>query len=295
MTAQEENEAIACAGADIAEAFLALDAADPGAYEAAVSRISAASDQHDLWAFVAYLRAQHGLRTGKPLRALAALNRTVQTRSIPGTTKGRDHPLILRARAELLIASNRAHLVRELLRHGDHPTLVVPRARMLCLSGRPERAAHLIETMRGDGSMSERDQLDLLIINVSVASRLGDPRGAAELLTDVRELATRIGVTEPLVALPALDRVALGLDIATVVAYPDHIRVIELTRREEELLNILVLTDSRKQAAERLFVSMNTVKTQIAGLYRKLDARTRAEALSSARALGLLPETVSRI
>jgi LuxR family maltose regulon positive regulatory protein len=39
---------------------------------------------------------------------------------------------------------------------------------------------------------------------------------------------------------------------------------------------------------DELYISRNTVKTHIRGIYRKLDADTRAAAVARARALGLL-------
>ena len=44
----------------------------------------------------------------------------------------------------------------------------------------------------------------------------------------------------------------------------------------------------RDSIASALFVSTNTVKTQLQGLYRKLDVATREEAVAKAYALGLL-------
>ena len=39
---------------------------------------------------------------------------------------------------------------------------------------------------------------------------------------------------------------------------------------------------------ERLFLSVNTVKSNLKALYRKLDATTRAEAVEASRRAGLL-------
>jgi DNA-binding CsgD family transcriptional regulator len=45
---------------------------------------------------------------------------------------------------------------------------------------------------------------------------------------------------------------------------------------------------SRREIADALFVTQNTVKTHLRGIYRKLDASTREEAVVRARESGLL-------
>jgi len=61
-----------------------------------------------------------------------------------------------------------------------------------------------------------------------------------------------------------------------------------LTPRELRLLHFLPSHLSYAEIGERLFISVNTVKTNLKALYRKLDARTRAEAVEAAARAGLL-------
>jgi LuxR family maltose regulon positive regulatory protein len=51
---------------------------------------------------------------------------------------------------------------------------------------------------------------------------------------------------------------------------------------------------SRREIAEHLFISLNTVKTHIRELYRKLGATSRTEAVASARRLGILERESSQ-
>ena len=62
-----------------------------------------------------------------------------------------------------------------------------------------------------------------------------------------------------------------------------------LTAREREVLGLLASGCSNREIASTLFVSLPTVKTHLAHIYDKLDARNRNEALGRAMTLGLLP------
>ena len=49
----------------------------------------------------------------------------------------------------------------------------------------------------------------------------------------------------------------------------------------------VVLAELAEDIARRLFVSRNTVKTQVRSVYRKIGASTRAEAVAWAEAAGI--------
>lgn len=63
---------------------------------------------------------------------------------------------------------------------------------------------------------------------------------------------------------------------------------IRLTPREHDVLRLLARGLSREQIARQLFVSPNTVKSQLRSLYRKLGVSSRTAALVQAHGLGLL-------
>lgn len=62
-----------------------------------------------------------------------------------------------------------------------------------------------------------------------------------------------------------------------------------LSARELEVLHELAAGRSNKEIAAHLHVSPNTVKTHVARLFEKLDARRRTEAINRARELGIVP------
>jgi LuxR family maltose regulon positive regulatory protein len=61
-----------------------------------------------------------------------------------------------------------------------------------------------------------------------------------------------------------------------------------LSRREMEVLQGMAAMLATEEIAARLFVSINTVKTHVRSILRKLSASRRNEAVRRARALGLI-------
>jgi LuxR family maltose regulon positive regulatory protein len=73
-------------------------------------------------------------------------------------------------------------------------------------------------------------------------------------------------------------------------ALPHHVPDLAdgLTAREQVLLAELPSMRTAEEIAQTLFVSVNTVKTHLRGIYRKLGVRQRRDAISVARERGLL-------
>jgi ATP/maltotriose-dependent transcriptional regulator MalT len=61
-----------------------------------------------------------------------------------------------------------------------------------------------------------------------------------------------------------------------------------LTGRELEVLSFMGRGLSNKEVADRLFISLETVKKHAVNIYRKLDAHNRQQAVVKAYDLGLL-------
>jgi len=68
----------------------------------------------------------------------------------------------------------------------------------------------------------------------------------------------------------------------------DLVIVEPLSPREMEVLQGIAAMLATEEIAARLFVSINTVKTHVRSILRKLSASRRNEAVRRARALGLL-------
>jgi two-component system response regulator DesR len=61
-----------------------------------------------------------------------------------------------------------------------------------------------------------------------------------------------------------------------------------LTEREREVLDLIAAGSTNREIAEHLFLSPHTVKEHTSAVYRKLEARNRAEAVQRAQRVGLL-------
>jgi len=81
----------------------------------------------------------------------------------------------------------------------------------------------------------------------------------------------------------------------TVILTPDFklnetaLQRLGISKREYEVLELIAQGLSNQEIAEKLFVSLNTVKTHSSNLFMKLEARRRTEAIRRAKELRLLP------
>jgi DNA-binding NarL/FixJ family response regulator len=103
-------------------------------------------------------------------------------------------------------------------------------------------------------------------------------------------------ITDGIVAAARGERVVLTrssqrASIDEVLRWPG--REIGLTERESELLSLLSTGMTNRELGSHLYVSENTVKTQLRHLYAKLNVRNRAQAVSLA-GQGILGDHHSR-
>jgi DNA-binding NarL/FixJ family response regulator len=147
----------------------------------------------------------------------------------------------------------------------------------------------------------EQDKGDVRGIAVHLASRIAARTDSAEVLVSgtTRELAagsglefvdrgdqTFRGITEPRRIYAVVEsRPAEEIQSADTgsTAYPAG-----LTAREVEVLRLVALGLSDVEAAERLLISVRTVKAHVRSIYRKLGIRSRAAAARFAAENGLL-------
>lgn len=61
-----------------------------------------------------------------------------------------------------------------------------------------------------------------------------------------------------------------------------------LSKREVEVLELLAIGLSNQEIADKLFVSLNTIKTHISSIYSKLNVKRRTQAIQKARSMAII-------
>jgi LuxR family maltose regulon positive regulatory protein len=149
--------------------------------------------------------------------------------------------------------------------------------------------------------------LELLLLKAVAAHRMGDASSSGEQMRRAVALYGHTGLLRPFATIDRSDldrlltRAGVTLDPADLDVldahdspFPSTLTLVRLTPRERELARALSSTASRQQIADELYVSLNTVRTQLATLYRKLGVRTREDALTRLASLGLLTSWPAR-
>jgi LuxR family maltose regulon positive regulatory protein len=142
-----------------------------------------------------------------------------------------------------------------------------------------ERALELFQV----DSMGLHRTLALLVL-AWVRHGRGDPPGARALADQARERVEHSTDPGMLPSLLEQTEEALGSRPRRPVQM-----AAPLTERELAVLRLLPTRLSTREIGRELSVSVTTVRSQVQAIYRKLQVNSRAEAVTKARHLGLLP------
>lgn len=288
-----------------AELLLAVDGLDLHAAAAANQQLGPQPPRiEEFWAYALYAQAQYALHTGAATDMLGRLDRARATFARwlgPGALAG---PLLAATDANLHLAAGRASQAHTILRgpHAGHPVLQVTAARLALITGSAAGALRLATDRSWDRVASARARLEMLLIQAVAAHRTHNSSMAGQALRHAVEAARRSRVLAPFTTVPrdALAELAgqvpeageiLGVAALSAApdTYPTSATLIRLTNREHRVLDELAKGQTMQQIANNLTVSVNTVKSQLTSLYRKLGADNRDHALDYARQTGLLP------
>jgi DNA-binding CsgD family transcriptional regulator len=76
--------------------------------------------------------------------------------------------------------------------------------------------------------------------------------------------------------------------VSDFVFDPSRLEKLNISKREYEVLELMAKGLSNQEIADKLFVSLNTVKTHSQSLFVKLDAKRRTQAVQKAKELMLI-------
>jgi len=212
-----------------------------------------------------------------------------------------------RARATLADVAGRRHLAT-----GADPAVraeaAVCQAKLLIADEDDKGALKLVEPLLADppGSCSSTDRIKALLTAAVAHRRLSQQGEAAELLSEALALAEPEDACGPFLAAGPAVRSAL-----TVLISPSNRcagfagRILDrfdgrlsrpaanqtaalLTDSELAVLRFLPSHMTNQEIAESLFLSINTIKTHLSSVYRKLGVANRRQAIAQGRRLELL-------
>lgn len=277
----------------LAEALIALEQDDAAAARDHLGAMTSERRTIEHWVAIAKVEALTALLENDAARGLAELEALVTLRGAEGHASANRHRLAS-IRALLHVALGNYEAASNVLRHdGDNtPQVHVDRARLALTTERTSDALRELRAIAGK-KQSSRTLAEALVIEAAVALRVATGQRAKVVLTQLESVLRATGLRTVARLIPAEDvrnvgsaAEALNLSLIANAAAQGSLLICPdkpvLTVREIAVLNALVRSGAVADIAAELFVSANTVKTQLKSLYRKLGARNRDEALTIA-------------
>ena len=215
----------------------------------------------------------------------------------------------LLAQARMLIAAGRLDDARDLLDRlsgSKEPDVSVVRAALLLAGGESERAYDIARTVADSARVTAPEAIDAWLLLAMRAAGTDDAAGAREALRRALRVAAPEAHRRLLSQAWTQLRRMLREDDELVVEYhalgtpssvstrenaernTDPVLVESLSKRELEVLRGMAAMLPTEEIAASMFVSINTVKTHVRSILRKLSASRRNEAVRRARSLNLI-------
>jgi LuxR family maltose regulon positive regulatory protein len=297
--------------AELVLAAVALDRDELGATHAHLEQASHSSAApHDPIVIVGLtlLRSRLLLAKGRPKAALHLLDELEKPQAaIEPSPWVQDRTALAKATAHL--AEGRPEAATKILERDGAagPESVVAAARARLAVGSDEAALGLLGSLRAGPGEGPAITARVLLVRAQAADALGNTSVAVRLAARALSTARPGQLRRPFLEAgpwlqslvrrrPALVRghdwlppTLVGDPRTHDVHRPDPDLMAEpLSEREHEVLERLAQTMSTEEIATDLHLSVNTVKTHLKSIYRKLSATRRSEAVRHARELHLL-------
>lgn len=275
-----------------ARALIAVDRLSPDA-PALVARARAANADTEMWPFSVLAATRWSIATGDLVDALDAVDQVISVRPVPRESLFGDILYLTRAKT-MAIMGEVGPALRALdgAVRADGPPATVVRVRLALYLEGSESALTAARRLVVQSGLGPSLRAETMLLAAWAQDRLlGTPDAATA--GPLGALIAREGLWRLLQLVP--ERVAAqipGLELAPEFArrlvHADPQSSNRLTVNELEVLHLLAGPDSLPQIAKRRFVSPNTIKTQVASIYRRLGVHGRREAVSEAMRRGIL-------
>jgi LuxR family maltose regulon positive regulatory protein len=263
---------------------------------------------------LAMLRQAQG-RNAEALQALRDAHHLDSEANLPPLVRARNaacHAQIALAQGDLVTARRWAGRMSEDADSSSfHPRLNLTRARLLMAQDRTAAAMEWLESCYETAAKTGitwgviRTRIlqalaaqtpDAATPSLAEALKLAEPEGFVRSfvdegvsLTPLLQRAAEQGITRPYIQrlLPAFEADALRKAGEKTPSPPQPL-IEPLSQRELEVLRLAAEGLSNQEIADRLVISVGTVKTHVHNILGKLDVRGRAQAAARARELDLI-------
>ncbi|MFD1506569.1 hypothetical protein FE374_15725 [Georgenia yuyongxinii] len=286
--------------AGIARALVALDALDED-LDDAVDAIPERHRRDEIWSLTVFLRASRAGLAGEAAEvARWAANLRAARHYLPRA--GLAETVIRVELVDLLMDGGMVAAARQAALNLPVSVVSLPtHARMSLADGDYARAIAHARTGLAHPRLSQRSAVVCHLVVASAQYALGERLAAHRAFEQAIEVAVGSGQRRPLLTMRYATFVQLaGTDTATAALWPERFRpraqeddvasaarpAEPLSRREHQVLDALGRHAGAVGVAQELGLSVNTIKTHLRAVYRKLGVGSREEALVAAAARG---------
>lgn len=286
----------------LAEALIALEMGDVDEASQRIGLLERHRDTIEHWALLVDAEATIAILRSTPADGLAVLEANVRRHSNRAASAAPIARRIAMTRAMLELASGSVTAAEKRVAPlaVRNPAAAVVYARIALVRGEPSAALRRLEpayTTRP--ALTTRLRAEAGTIEAAALLRLGRRAEAVRSMENLFGLLKTSGLRLALSLLPDRDVRAMR---AIVIDRPQMLEVLgdaegripeaestaTLTDREMIVLQALSRDGSVAEIAAELFVSPNTVKSQLKALYRKLGVSNRQDAIAAGRAHGFI-------